>query len=92
MDTVNDIFRTYAPEYQSRFGHAIPGEHRKAITAIINCRTPASGTTFFRCESCGNGTQFTAPVEIATAQPVSTIRQGSGSKNSLIGVCRDITS
>ncbi len=31
MDTVNDIFRTYAPEYLSRFGDAIPGEHRKAI-------------------------------------------------------------
>ncbi len=53
MDTVNDIFRTYAPEYVSQFGDAIPGEHRKAITAIINCRTPASGTTFLQCESCG---------------------------------------
>jgi len=53
MKTINDIFRAYAPEYLSRFGHAIPEEHRKAITAIINCRTPACGTTLFRCESCG---------------------------------------
>jgi len=53
METINDIFRVYAPEYLSRFGNAVPWEHRKAISAIINCRTPACGTTFFRCESCG---------------------------------------
>ncbi len=53
MDTINEIFRTYAPEYVSRFGEAIPLEHRKAIDAIINCRTPACGTTWFRCEDCG---------------------------------------
>jgi len=53
MDTVNDIFRVYAPEYLLRFGDAIPDEHRKVMTAIINCRTPACGTTWFRCESCG---------------------------------------
>ena len=53
METVNDIFRAYAPEYLSNFGDAIPEEHRKAISAIINCRTPACGTTFFRCEACG---------------------------------------
>jgi len=53
MKTINDIFRAYAPEYLSRFGASLPKEHRKAMTAIINCRTPACGTTFFRCESCG---------------------------------------
>lgn len=53
METVNDIFRVYAPEYLARFGDDMPSEHRKAIAAIVNCRTPASGTTFFRCESCG---------------------------------------
>ena len=53
METINDIFRAYAPEYLSQFGGAIPGEHRKVISAIINCRTPTSGTTFFQCESCG---------------------------------------
>ena len=53
MDTVNAIFRAHAPEYLSRFGDAMPDEHKKAISAIINCRTPACGTTFFQCESCG---------------------------------------
>lgn len=53
MYTVNDIFRAYAPEYIDRYGYALPEGHRKAITAIINCRTPACGTTFFQCEECG---------------------------------------
>lgn len=53
MTTINDIFRVYAPEYLARFGDAVPWEHRKAIAAIVGCRTPACGTTFFRCESCG---------------------------------------
>jgi len=53
MDTINEIFRDYSPGYLSQFGDAIPEEHRKALNAIINCRTPASGTTGFRCEECG---------------------------------------
>jgi Putative transposase/Transposase zinc-binding domain len=53
METINDIFRVHAPEYLSRFGDAMPAEHRKAIAAIISCRTEACGTTYFRCESCG---------------------------------------
>lgn len=53
MTTVNDIFRVHAPEYLARFGASLPSEHRKAIAAIISCRTPESGTTFFQCEACG---------------------------------------
>ncbi len=53
METINEIFRAYAPEYLSRFAGAVPDDHRKAIAAIINCRTPACGTTLFRCEKCG---------------------------------------
>jgi hypothetical protein len=53
METINDIFRAYAPEYLSRFANTISGEHQKVINAMINCRTPACGTTLFRCEKCG---------------------------------------
>jgi hypothetical protein len=53
MMTVNDIFRVHAPEYLARFGGNMPSGHRKAISAIVACRTEVCGTTFFRCESCG---------------------------------------
>ena len=52
MTTIKDIFTTDAPEYIQRFGEAIPGEHRKVIDAIINCRTEHYGATIYRCEKC----------------------------------------
>ena len=51
--TVNDIVRTYAPAYLARYGDTLPAGHRKVIEAIIACRTPAQGTTVYRCEECG---------------------------------------
>jgi hypothetical protein len=51
--TINDIFKTYAPEYINRFGELIPSEHLKVIHAIINCRTRHYGTMIYQCEKCG---------------------------------------
>lgn len=51
--TINEIFKTYAPEYINRFGDLIPSDHRKVIDAIINCRTSHYGTIIYQCEKCG---------------------------------------
>jgi hypothetical protein len=53
MENINDIFRTFGPEYIERYGEAIPLEHRKAIQAICDCGTEACGTALYRCEQCG---------------------------------------
>lgn len=53
MEKINQIFRTFGPEYIERYGEAIPQEHRKALQAICDCRTEASGTALYRCEQCG---------------------------------------
>jgi hypothetical protein len=53
VEKINDIFRTFGPEYLERHGEAVPREHRKAIQAIRDCRTEACGTTAYRCEECG---------------------------------------
>lgn len=53
MTTIKDIFTTDAPEYIQRFGEAIPGEHRKVIDAIINCRTDHYGASIYQCTECG---------------------------------------
>lgn len=53
MTTLKQIFSDYGPEYIERFGDIMPGEHRKAIDAIANCRTDFFGATIYRCESCG---------------------------------------
>lgn len=53
MNTINEIFRTFAPELMERFGADMPPEHRKVVEAIIGCRTPQAGTTYYECEDCG---------------------------------------
>ncbi|MEW6670031.1 MAG: transposase [Thermodesulfobacteriota bacterium] len=53
MGTIQDIFRTFGPEYLQRFGEAIPHQHRKVIDAIVRCRTEDSGVAIFQCEQCG---------------------------------------
>lgn len=54
MSIINEIFRTFGPEYFRRFGSDMPEQHRKVIADICSCRTEDNGTTFFRCPDCGN--------------------------------------
>ena len=53
MSKIQEIFRTYGPEYLQRYGGNIPTAHRKAIRAIIHCRTGALGMHEYGCPSCG---------------------------------------
>jgi len=53
MEEINQIFRTFGPEYLERYGEAVPNEHRKAMQAICDCRTEVCGTALYRCEQCG---------------------------------------
>ena len=53
MTTINEIFRTFGPEYLERYGKVMPKSHRKAIDAIIACRTEVCGIALYECESCG---------------------------------------
>jgi len=53
MTTINEIFRSFGPEYLERFAQAMPNAHRQVIDAIIVCRTEASGVALYECESCG---------------------------------------
>jgi hypothetical protein len=52
MGAINDIFRTYGYEYLRKYP-GMPRQHRKAIYAIINCRSGEYGAAFYRCEECG---------------------------------------
>ena len=54
MENVNDIFRAFGPEYIERFGDDLPGEHRKAMDAILKCRTQEAGIALYECEDCGH--------------------------------------
>lgn len=58
MKTINEIFRTFGPEYVERFGDSMPNNHHKVIQAILNCRTQAYGMTFYECDVCGETHRF----------------------------------
>jgi hypothetical protein len=53
MTTINEIFRTFGPEYMQRYSQVMPKVHRKVIDAIIACRTEACGVALYECEKCG---------------------------------------
>jgi hypothetical protein len=53
MGAIQDLFRRHGPDYLARFATRIPGEHKKVIEAIISCGSPANGSLWYGCESCG---------------------------------------
>jgi hypothetical protein len=52
MGAITEIFRSFGPEYLARYPD-MPGEHRKTIGAIINCRSGGYGVAAYRCDGCG---------------------------------------
>lgn len=47
---VADIFRKHIGKYKK--SHRLSYEQHKAVSAIINCRTPAMGGTVNQCDVC----------------------------------------
>jgi hypothetical protein len=52
MLTLADIFRAAGPAYVAAHAGRLLPSHRRAIDAIIACRTPALGGSLYRCEDC----------------------------------------
>lgn len=52
MGAINEIFRTFGPEYIDRFPE-MPAQHKKVIHAIIDCRSGELGATVYQCVGCG---------------------------------------
>jgi hypothetical protein len=50
--TLTEILRRHWPAYHARFGNRIPVAHRRAVSAILSCRTPVLGGQLYRC-ACG---------------------------------------
>jgi hypothetical protein len=53
MTPINELFRTFGPEYLQRYSQLMPKAHRKVIEAIIACRTEVYGIALYQCEKCG---------------------------------------
>ena len=48
-----DILRRHWPAYLKKFGGRILPSHRRAVAAMLRCRTPALGGQLYRCARCG---------------------------------------
>src|SRR5215510_7650609 len=58
MNSVNEIFRTFGPEYLQYYANSMPKTHRKVIDAMIACRTESCGLGLYQCEQCGESHQL----------------------------------
>jgi hypothetical protein len=58
MGAIQKLFIDHGPAYLDRFGDSMPENHRKAIEAIVGCRTAACGVTVYDCEECGETHHF----------------------------------
>lgn len=54
MTSISEIFQTFGPDYVERFAESMPPEHRKAINAIMACRTQQAGISYYECAECGH--------------------------------------
>jgi hypothetical protein len=52
MTSINEIFRTFGPEYLERYANSMPKTHLKVIDAMMACRTEACGLALYQCASC----------------------------------------
>ncbi len=52
MVALAEVLRRYWPQYERQFGSAILPSHRRAVRAILSCRTPALGGQLYRCPDC----------------------------------------
>jgi len=48
-----EVFRRYGGAYVKTFGQAMLPSHRRAMQAIVACRTEAMGGHVFACDRCG---------------------------------------
>ena len=51
--TVTEVIRRFAPAYVECYGDFMTLPQRKALTAILQCRTEAMGGRVWSCEDCG---------------------------------------
>lgn len=53
MIRLADVMRRHGPSYLECHGEAILPEHRRAVNAILTCRTPELGAHVATCGQCG---------------------------------------
>ena len=51
---VADVFRRYGDAFRRRFAPSLTTAQRRALSAIVSCRTAALGGQIEQCDHCGH--------------------------------------
>lgn len=54
MVTLAEILRRHWPAYEAKHQNRLLPSHRRAVAAILRCRTPALGGQVYQCGNCGD--------------------------------------
>ena len=54
MLLIQDIFTQYGSLYLKKYGKNMPPLHKKALVAILNCRTKSLGGEVYYCKNCND--------------------------------------
>jgi len=52
MSLIQDIFKKHGAEYLKKYGRKMPVIHKKALNAIMECRTQSQGGEVYLCNKC----------------------------------------
>lgn len=52
MSLIQDIFRQYGDIYLQNYGNRMPAHHKKALYAIMDCRSSKLGGEVYYCQKC----------------------------------------
>jgi len=59
MIELAEVIRKHSPEYLEKFGDRMPHNHKRALSAIVACRTEAMGGHLDECDKqCGHSEYF----------------------------------
>ena len=53
MIELAEVVRNHGPEYLEKFGDRMPPNHKRALSAIVACRTEEMGGHLEECDHCG---------------------------------------
>jgi len=52
MPLIQDIFKKYGAAYLEKYGKTMPSIHKKALLAMMDCRTKSLGGEIYFCNKC----------------------------------------
>jgi hypothetical protein len=73
-----EVVEAFRPDLEARYGARLLPGHRRALDAILRCRTEESGSAEIHCPACNTHDRFPLSCGIAPALAASSPRPNGG--------------